>query len=190
MLQRWVGRLCFLLVSGCLTAGSLGCATTGPVLPGEKGLPVADPAGKGRILSDERVLHFAVDEDGEPAVTERSTRTVLIEGPRSKRLADDFVRYSRTFSRVTALAARSRTPDGKVTLFERDAAVQPIDASTPAIATVARAKPNAVPPGSVAVSRARIKPARVPRAMMAARGAPTLRTGLGNGGPRLFNTAA
>ena len=39
-----------------------------------------------------------------------------------------------------------------------------------------------VPPGFTAVSRIKIRPATVPQAMIAARGAPTLRIGRGSGG--------
>ena len=52
------------------------------------------------------------------------------------------------------------------------------------MAVVDRVNPRTVPPGLVAVSRDRIRAATVPSARIAARGAPTLRTGSGNGGTK------
>lgn|GEM_PF-4466292 len=96
-------------VSAGLPAGA--CATAPLPLPNTSALPAVDKDGRGRVVLDEVHGRFAF-EQGEPVAIERRRRVVRIEGRRSKALNDLALRYNRTFTTVTGLRVRARTPAG------------------------------------------------------------------------------
>ena len=100
-----------LVLTAAACSLALACATVHP-WPAQGVLSAAGKDGPGRLLFEELTVRFA-SEGGEPVAYERRVRQVLIEGPRTKYLADDNVGYDRTFTSILDFRARARLPDGK-----------------------------------------------------------------------------
>lgn len=103
-------RIPLLIVAWAVASAS--CVTTGHSLPSPSSVPKVKPGGDGLVLHDEVKITFAL-ERGEPVAIERRRRVVLIEGRRSKRLADLSIAYDRTFSSVEHVSVAARSPSGE-----------------------------------------------------------------------------